>query len=289
MSRNEGFISMSRRSLVWGASTLLASLGLASKPTFGRESGLDSHQTSRRATGTVHFSDPGQPGTLVLELLWGEIEIRGHDRDMIEVDIKTIFDRPQAGDPDAEPKLVLREDQNTVSVQVTPPPQGGFWSANLDIRVPIETALRLGMERGGNIHVGDIRGRVEVDSKNGSVKLQRLARPARVECKNGEIEAAFSELVDEGRIHLATGNGKVDVTLPADTRADLDLLSPKGGVFSEFDLEKQSGDIEVQYPIRENVYLKYPEGGLFTGSLNGGGRSMHLATMNGPILIRRLG
>jgi len=286
--KNKKSFPLTRRSLLGAASSLLASWSVTRAFAGERPDGGDDQATAT-GSGSIAFDDPSRPGTVEVRLPWGEIAVRGHDGDKVEVDMRASFDPVAGEDDDGAPRLSLEQADGRIRVWVSPPTAGGFWSADLELRVPRGTSVALGMERGGNIRIADLAGRVEVDSENGSVALHRVSGGARVDCRNGEIEAHFEDLSGGDPIRLATGNGKVDVSLPAAARADLSLRSPNGGAFSDFEIDKESGDLEVERPIREDLYRKYPDGGHFDGSLNGGGRPIELATDNGPILIRRLG
>jgi hypothetical protein len=84
-------------------------------------------------------------------------------------------------------------------------------------------------------------------------------------------------------------NGKIDVTLPADTKARVRLKTDNGAVYSDFDVKMEP---DASKPVVED---NRGQGGKYRikmdrsvyGSINGGGPEYRFETMNGNILIHK--
>jgi len=105
---------------------------------------------------------------------------------------------------------------------------------------------------------------------NGSIDV--TARGAiTAETLNGRVVARAAA----GKaVQLATKNGKVEVSLPPSTNADVQASTTNGRVTSEF------GDVPAPAMHRiHDVRLR----------LGAGGASISLRTLNGDVLVRRTG
>lgn len=86
-------------------------------------------------------------------------------------------------------------------------------------------------------------------------------------------------------------NGDVDVTFPADLKANLSMNSDRGDVFSDFEVQ-----LDSQTPVQTAVQGER-KGGRFRvnteqavrGKINGGGQEIQFKNFNGNIYIRRAG
>jgi DUF4097 and DUF4098 domain-containing protein YvlB len=123
----------------------------------------------------------------------------------------------------------------------------------------------------GAIRVDGATGAVDLETTNGSVHLQGTALVASMQSSNGSLTLSGS--LAAGRTDLATTNGSVEVTLPADTRANLVAHTSNGSVTCEFALE---GGAQERTSVE--------------GELGGGGRKptdLVIRTSNGAVRIRK--
>jgi DUF4097 and DUF4098 domain-containing protein YvlB len=86
-------------------------------------------------------------------------------------------------------------------------------------------------------------------------------------------------------------NGDIDVTFPADLKANVSLKSDRGEVFSDFDVQ-----IQASAP-KQTVEDGRGHGGKYRvqidrtvhGAINGGGPELQFTNFNGGIYIRKAG
>jgi len=106
---------------------------------------------------------------------------------------------------------------------------------------------------------------------------------------NGAVTASLDHVTGNKPMSFTSLNGKVDVTLPADTKARLRLKSDNGSIYSDFDvkLEADGGKPVVEDSRGQGGKYKISVDRNVTGTINGGGPEYTFQTMNGNILIHK--
>lgn len=274
-----------RRTLFWQLTACLCSLGLMSRRAVG--DGKNENWLS------VPVGESDEPKLVRAKLVWGTLKVAGYDGNEVRVAMRNPQESELRGEEkglkrlDSGLSLLLREKGNVIEVGLEHPEKSKFWSADLHLQVPRHLALELAVERGGEIRVEEVDGSIKIDHRNGSVYLTRISGPTRVDAANGEIVVAFSDVPEDAAMSFVTKNGKVDIALPQDARLDLEMRAPRGGVFTDLDIEKVAGDLEIERSLREDEHRIRSGAGAMHGRMNGGGPTLTLSTMNGSIYLRR--
>jgi hypothetical protein len=154
------------------------------------------------------------------------------------------------------------------------------------LTVPVETSLKLHTLSGG-IDVEGVHGEVEVDTLNGHLTLTDISGTVIADSKNGPIKVTMDSVNGGKPLAFSTLNGMVDVTLPADVKADLTVKSNHGAVYSDFDVTlggsravtERNGSSDGRYRIRIDNTIR--------GTINGGGVDLTIHTLNGAVYIRK--
>jgi hypothetical protein len=120
---------------------------------------------------------------------------------------------------------------------------------------------------GGRIEVRNFSGDTEVRTSGGNLDLDRVAGRLVGKTSGGAIHASVPGPVS-GDIKLETNAGSIDLSVPASAGLEIDANTSVGEVVSRLPI--QASDVH-----REHL----------RGTLNGGGRSVHLATSVGNITI----
>jgi DUF4097 and DUF4098 domain-containing protein YvlB len=108
---------------------------------------------------------------------------------------------------------------------------------------------------------------------------------------NEDLTATFVKVNPQKSLSLSSLNGKIDVTLPSDVKANVYMKSDQGEIYSDFDLKVLTEDISPSSRVQENKGKK----GKFRVSIekrvratiNGGGQEIQLTNFNGDIYIRK--
>jgi DUF4097 and DUF4098 domain-containing protein YvlB len=240
----------------------------------------------------VTLSDPSRPSVVKASLIAGGITVKTHDGKDVIVEARARA--RDSGDSDGNPKrinisstgLSVEEENNQVRIST----ESHMRAIDLTITVPVHTSLYLRAVNEGDIHVTGVDGELDVDDVNGSVTLTNIAGSAVAHALNGRLLVTFTR-VNQKPMAFSSLNGDIDVTFPADLKANVSLRSDMGDVFSDFDVNMQAASTK---PIVEDGRSS---GGKYRvkmdktvrGTINGGGPEMQFTNFNGAIYIRKAG
>jgi DUF4097 and DUF4098 domain-containing protein YvlB len=106
---------------------------------------------------------------------------------------------------------------------------------------------------------------------------------------NGDIEAMLSKVSADKPLSFSNMNGDIDITLPADIKANVKMKSQMGNIYSDFDIalkpttqKVEASDLKGE---KGQYRISFDKGIL--GTINGGGQEITLTTFNGDIFIRK--
>jgi hypothetical protein len=244
---------------------------------------------------TVPFRDPSKPGTLRVDLINGSVTVRGYDgKDAIIESTGRGRDRERRHDREVPPGmhridgsgsgLDVVEDNNVITIK------GGIMhSSDIVIQVPRQTSLNLKSLTGGKILVENISGEIDAENLNGGIEVTNASGAVVAHSQNGKITVSLSQVAPNKSMSFVTMNGTVDVTLPADVKANLRMKTENGEIWSDFDIKL---DPAVRAPVVDD---QRKTGGRYRvridrstyGTINGGGPELIMQTFNGTILIHK--
>ena len=176
--------------------------------------------------------------------------------------------------------LVIEEEDNVIHIRTS-----ASRSQSLIISVPADTSLHL-RTTNGSIMAEGIHGEIEASSSNGEISLTNISGTVVADTTNGSIKVTMDR-VDPGKpIAFSTTNGTVDVTLPADLKANVKLRSFRGEIWSDFDM-KLTGGQPATTKGDANGKFRVEFDRTIYGTINGGGTEASFTTFNGKLLIRK--
>jgi DUF4097 and DUF4098 domain-containing protein YvlB len=126
-----------------------------------------------------------------------------------------------------------------------------------------------------------------IDNTNGGITLTGVAGSVVANTTNGHVVATLTRVTAQKAMAFTSFNGRVDVTLPAATRANLKLRSDNNDVFTDFDVQLGSAPASVQDTRREGGRFRISVNKSIYGSINGGGPDIELRTYNGNVYLRK--
>jgi hypothetical protein len=241
----------------------------------------------------VTLSDPSRPAQVKASLIAGGITVKAYDGKEIIVEAHA-RNRDESDDDRPGPKrltiattgLNVEEENNQVNIGVDSISR----PIDLTIQVPVHTSLHLRAVNDGDIMVSGVDGELDVDDINGSVTLMNIAGSAVAHALNGKLTASFAR-VNQKPMAFSSLNGDIDVTFPADLKANVSLRSDRGDVFSDFDvnMQAQSSQAVVDDGRSHGGKYKVKIDKTVRGTINGGGPEMQFNNFNGQIYIRKAG
>jgi len=174
--------------------------------------------------------------------------------------------------------LEVEEQDNVITVRLHSSSEGG-----LLITVPVETSLQLRSSNGA-VEVEGVHGEMDVSARNGAIVLSHVSGTVVADSRNGEVKVSM-DAVDPGKpISFSTWNGGLDVTLPADFKANLKMRANQGEIYSDFEIKLGPGQLTTE---RADGRYRVKVDQNITGTINGGGTDASFTTYNGRILIRK--
>ena len=143
-------------------------------------------------------------------------------------------------------------------------------SADITIQVPRGAHVRARTVNGG-VRVEEVTGEVVASTVNGGVTVATSGGPVSATTVNGSVRAEMGSVKREP-MRFRTVNGSVEIALPAQTAADLDISTVNGSINTEFPLT-----VTGRWGPRNA-----------RGTINGGGETISIDTVNGSVRLRKL-
>ena len=243
---------------------------------------------------TVNFSDPSRPGLLKVNFISGAITVKTHSGKDVIIEGKSEGNRGRR--PSTTPDGLRRIDTNTTGLTIEEEnnvmsisSRGGFnTGGNLEIQVPAKTNLNLRTVNGGAIVVEGVEGEMEINNTNGAVMLNNVAGSVVAHATNGRMVASLRELTPNKPMSFTTLNANVDVTLPANAKANLKMRTDNGEAYSDFDIQlRPSAPATVEHNRKTGGRFRIQTDKTINGTINGGGPDFEVRTLNGNIYIRK--
>ncbi len=239
----------------------------------------------------VPLSDPSKPGLLDLSLQNGSIKITGYTGKDVIIQVSTDQKKYDEEDnmrdglkriPNNSIGITAKEENNTVKVT------SNNWNKSiaLAIQVPASFNLKLRDINDGDISVENVSGNMDVSHVNGGISLINVSGSAVVNTTNGDIKVIFKKVTPDTPMAFSTFNGDIDVTFPADLKANLKMKSDHGDIYSDFDMNISKTAPKVENKQESGEYKISMESWV-NGTVNGGGPEISFKNFQGDILIRK--
>ena len=223
------------------------------------------HQTYALAAG----------GRVALDNINGSVHITGWDRNEVKVDAVKYARSKERLD---EAKIVIDASKDYISIRTEYPDHNltfrdDDWDnpASVEYTLSVPRTARLDQIKliNGSLDVQGIAGEVRASCINGHLKASGLGGPVKLSTINNRLEAQFDRL-GTSSIELASVNGSVLLTMPSDTKAELEASTVHGGISNDFGLR-----------VRDHRIVGHD----LHGELAGGGTRIKLSNVNGRIEI----
>ena len=240
----------------------------------------------------VTLSDPSRPALVKASLVNGGITVKGYDGKEVVVEARARNRESARSDSNMKRIIVsstglsVEEENNEVRINT----DSYMRPIDLTISVPFHTSLVLSAVNSGDIVVTGVDGELDVNDVNGSVTLNNVSGSTVAHALNGRLLATFTRVNPQKPMAFSSLNGDIDVTFPADLKANLSLKSDRGEILTDFDVQIQTA------PVAPTVEDGRP-GGKYRvkidktvhGTINGGGPEYQFTNFNGGIYIRKAG
>lgn len=264
---------------------LILCFGLGAVPTRGQAQAGADHVS-------VALSDPSRPALVKAGLINGGITVKAYDGKEVVVEARARNRESSHSESNMKRIIIsstgLSVEEENNEVRISTDSLGR--PIDLTISVPVHTSLKLNAVNSGDIVVTGVDGELDVNDVNGSVTLNNVSGSAIAHALNGRVLVTFNR-VNPKPMAFSSLNGDIDVTFPADLKANLSLKSDRGEIFSDFDVQVQAS------APQQTVEDSRKDGGRYLvkidktvhGTIGGGGPEMQFTNFNGSIYIRKAG
>ncbi len=224
------------------------------------------HQTYTLATG----------GRVELDNINGDVHISTWDRNEVKVDaVKYAGSKDRIGDARIEVdssaervsiRTKYRDRDNTFNwgSRNNPP------SVEYTLTVPRTVRLDEIKLINGELDITGVTGEVHASCINGKLEAHNLSGRAELSTINGHLDARFDQLPGSS-VELKSVNGSVELTIPSDSKAEIEASTISGRIENDFGLHVNNHRF-VGHDLR--------------GELGSGGPHIRLENVNGRIEIR---
>ena len=241
----------------------------------------------------VTLSDPSRPARVKASLINGGITVKAYDGK--EVIVEARARGHERSRDESGPKrlaisttgLTVEEENNEVSINS----ESYARTIDLTISVPVHTSLKLRAINDGDIVVTGVDGELDIDDINGAVDLNNVSGSVVAHALNGHVRANFTRVSPQKAMAFSSLNGDIDVTFPADLKANVSIRSDRGDVFSDFDVQLRAASNEPSVEDSRGKGGKYRVkiDKTVHGTINGGGPEIQFTNFQGQIYIRKAG
>jgi DUF4097 and DUF4098 domain-containing protein YvlB len=240
---------------------------------------LAAHASDHRGAFTEEFHQTyalTPDGRVELDNINGAVHISSWDRNEVRVDAVKYADTKERLD-EARIEVDSGKDYLSIRTKYRDHDLSFNWGshnnpAGVEYTLTVPRAARLDEIKliNGSLDVTGVSGEVRASCINGKLQAHNLAGRSRLSTINGHLDARFDELAGSS-IELNSVNGSVELTIPSDSKAEIEASTVSGGIDNDFGLHVNHHRI-VGHELR--------------GELAGGGTRIELTNVNGRIEVR---
>lgn len=146
------------------------------------------------------------------------------------------------------------------------------------IKITLPKNMNISVDAGnlGSIEMEGFTGEVEASANVGRIKMKNVTGPITVDANVGKVDIDFDKVSQKSPITISTSVSEIDVALPANTKANLELRT-QGTVYTNFDFETPKKKGMKNVSGRKSIVSK----------LNNGGVKIYIKSSMGNIYLRK--
>jgi DUF4097 and DUF4098 domain-containing protein YvlB len=239
---------------------------------------LGAHASDHRGDFTEEFHQTyalAADGRVELDNINGSVHISSWDRNEVKVDaVKSADSKDRLN----EAKIEVDAGSDRISIRTHYPKDEQSWNwgshnnpADVEYTLTVPRKVRLDEIKliNGSLDINGVSGEVQAECINGKLEAHNLAGRAHLSTINGRLEARFDQLSGSS-VELNSVNGSLALTIPSDSKAEIDASTVSGGIDNDFGLK-----VNHHQTVGHNL----------RGELGSGGPHIKLENVNGHIEI----
>jgi Putative adhesin len=126
----------------------------------------------------------------------------------------------------------------------------------------------------GNVEISGVTGRLRASAVSGDVKVKNVSGSVSVNSVSGDVEVEVDRLEGSDDMKFSSVSGDVNVKMPANLDAEVDISSLSGSIKTDFGIEVR------EEPHGTRTYAR--------GRLGSGSRRVNMSSISGDLSLRRL-
>lgn len=239
---------------------------------------------------TVPLSDAASRGKLHVDIHRGTVSVKGTTRKDVLVKYEAI-DKEDKRITDAGNGLrkisggginmEIAEKRNNVYVEA----DSRSKAVKIYVEVPVNFDLNIDTHHYGDVDISNIEGEIVVEGHHGGISAKDVSGSVVANTWHGDVEVTFKRISPDTPLAFTTYHGKIDLSLPAATKANLKLKSSRGEIFTGFDVELIKQTLKKE---AKSGSFKVTLDDWVTGAINGGGPEIIAKTNHDNIYIRKM-
>jgi DUF4097 and DUF4098 domain-containing protein YvlB len=241
----------------------------------------------------VALSDPSRPAHVKVSMVNGGITVKAYEGKevVVEARVRNRENSRSEGGPKrltiSSTGLSVEEENNDVNINT----DSYMHPIDVTVSVPAHTSLKLRAVNDGDIVVTGVDGELDVDDINGAVTLNNVSGSVVAHALNGHVYATLTRVDPQKAMAFSSLNGNIDVTFPADLKANVSIRSDQGDVFSDFDVQLKAASSQpvVEDGRKNGGKYRVKIDKTVHGTINGGGPEIQFRNFQGQIYIRKAG
>lgn len=239
---------------------------------------IGAHASEHRGALTEEFHQTYSltpDGRVELDNINGPVHISAWDRNEVKVDaLKSANTKERL----EEAKIEIDSGKDYLSIRTRYPSHDQTWSwgshnnpASVEYTLTVPRGARLDEIKliNGSLDITGVSGNVRASCINGRLEARNLAGRSHLSTINGHLEAGFDQLAGSP-VELNSVNGSVELTIPSDSKAQIEASTVSGGIDNDFGL-----------PVNHHRFVGHD----LRGELAGGGTRIELRNVNGRIEV----
>jgi DUF4097 and DUF4098 domain-containing protein YvlB len=214
-------------------------------------------------------------GRVELDNINGAVHISTWDRNEVKVDAVKSADVKDRLD---DARIEIDSDKTSLSIRTKYRDHDLTFNwgshnnpASVEYTLTVPRTVRLDEIKliNGSLDITGVTGEVHASCINGRLEAHNLAGRAELSTINGHLDARFDQLAGSS-IELNSVNGSVALTIPSDSKAEIEASTVSGGIENDFGLH-----------VNHHRYVGHD----LRGELGAGGPRIKLENVNGHIEI----
>lgn len=241
-----------------------------------------------RKTGTLNINIPGVyiEGYDGSEIVFGAPALKAEDKDERAAGLRLVSGSGLTDNTGLN--LSVRENGNAVDVDYV----GRRDKDSLTLKVPNTMTIKVTttsvMDAGKRVDIRNFKGELEINTMYNTIALNNITGPVNAKTIYGELTATFASPI-KSPVSLVALYKFVDVSIPADLRANVNISSQNGNIYAADGLDIKRTPLKEKNEDSEDLtgLKEWSRSSEIKGTLNGGGIDLILKTSYGKIYLRK--